>query len=325
MRDKKISIIVPIYNMEKYLERCVDSILAQTYDNIEVILVDDGSADSSPEMCDRYAEKDGRIKVIHKTNGGLSSARNAGLDVATGDYIGFVDSDDFISDKMYEVLLTIIEDKGVRISGVDGFCFCRDEQLSMANIGKSETLTCCDYLSYATGLLTRTSNSSVCSKLFDAKLFACRRFEEGKLNEDSLLLFYLLMEDKCDYAYTNMSHYYYFRREGSICNQHFGNVYSSLVENNLEIEKYVIEKGIKISKEANDAVLYACAIYLILIPHYRYLKKEKFTEKVLYEAKRRRKTILTSNLRKRDRYVLFAFTLFPRLTKWFIDSKRKNI
>lgn len=99
-----ISVIVPVYNMEQYLERCVNSIRQQTYEDLEIILVDDGSTDCSPQMCDAYAEQDVRIKVVHKQNGGLSDARNAGLAVATGMYIGYVDSDDWIEPQMYEKL-----------------------------------------------------------------------------------------------------------------------------------------------------------------------------------------------------------------------------
>lgn len=99
-----ISVIVPVYNVEKYLDRCVDSLVNQVYKNLEIILVDDGSPDNCPTMCDAWAQKDSRIKVIHKENGGLSDARNAGMAVATGDYIGFVDSDDYISNNMYQLL-----------------------------------------------------------------------------------------------------------------------------------------------------------------------------------------------------------------------------
>ena len=92
-----ISIIIPVYNVEKYLFRCVNSILSQTYSDIEIILVDDGSPDNSPELCDEIAQTDSRVVVIHKKNGGLSSARNAGLDIAKGDYVFFIDSDDWLS------------------------------------------------------------------------------------------------------------------------------------------------------------------------------------------------------------------------------------
>lgn len=103
--DNLISIIVPVYNVEKYLRRCVDSILAQTYQNIEVLLIDDGSPDDSGKICDEYAQKDSRVRVFHKENAGVSSARNLGLKEAKGDYVGFVDADDYIDNKMYEVLL----------------------------------------------------------------------------------------------------------------------------------------------------------------------------------------------------------------------------
>ena len=105
-----ISVIVPIYNVEKYLDRCVGSIINQTYKNLEIILVDDGSPDNCPQMCDDYAKKDSRIKVVHKENGGLSDARNAGMKVATGEYVSFIDSDDYISLDFYETLLETIVD-----------------------------------------------------------------------------------------------------------------------------------------------------------------------------------------------------------------------
>lgn len=105
--NKLITVIVPVYNVAKYLEKCVKSIQDQTYKSLEIILVDDGSTDSSGAICDKYATEDSRIRVIHKPNGGLSSARNAGLDAATGDYVGFIDSDDYIAPDFYESLLKI--------------------------------------------------------------------------------------------------------------------------------------------------------------------------------------------------------------------------
>ena len=110
MKDEKtlISIIVPVYRTEKYLDRCVESIVNQTYKNLEIILVDDGSPDDCPKMCDEWAKKDKRIKVIHKENGGVSSARNIGIKSAKGKYIGFVDSDDYIEKEMYESLIDVL-------------------------------------------------------------------------------------------------------------------------------------------------------------------------------------------------------------------------
>ena len=100
-----ISVIVPVYKAEKYLNQCIESIVSQTYQNLQIILVDDGSPDNCPAICDDWAKKDRRIVVIHKENGGQSSARNVGLDIARGEYVGFVDADDFIDHDMYEILL----------------------------------------------------------------------------------------------------------------------------------------------------------------------------------------------------------------------------
>ena len=112
-----ISVIVPVYKVEEYLDQCMQSILRQTYRNLEIILVDDGSPDNCPAMCDNYAALDSRVKVIHKANGGLSSARNAGMDVAQGEFIGFVDSDDWIAESMYEMMIDpLIADENIAMS-----------------------------------------------------------------------------------------------------------------------------------------------------------------------------------------------------------------
>lgn len=116
MSKPLVSIVVPVYNVEKYLDRCVESIVGQTYANLEIILVDDGATDSSGSLCDAWAERDERIKVIHKVNGGLSDARNKGAEASSGQYIGFIDSDDYIAPDMYEVLVDLILENDVDMS-----------------------------------------------------------------------------------------------------------------------------------------------------------------------------------------------------------------
>ena len=123
-----ISIIVPVYNMEQYLERCMESIINQTYPTLEIILVDDGSTDRSPQLCDAYAKKDSRIRVVHKPNGGLSDARNAGLAIATGTYIGYVDSDDWIELDMYERMYSACVENGAQLA------VCRALQAEERNV-----------------------------------------------------------------------------------------------------------------------------------------------------------------------------------------------
>ncbi|MBQ8615735.1 MAG: glycosyltransferase, partial [Clostridia bacterium] len=113
---KKISIILPVYNVENYLDKCLTSLVNQTYQNLEIILVNDGSPDNSGEVCENWAKKDSRIKVLHKANGGVSSARNFGLDNATGDFIGFIDPDDFVELDMYEKLLNALNSQNATMA-----------------------------------------------------------------------------------------------------------------------------------------------------------------------------------------------------------------
>lgn len=144
----KLSIIVPVYNVEKYLSKCIDSILNQTFKDFELILIDDGSSDGSGKICDKYANKDRRIAVIHQENTGVSAARNAGLDIAKGEYIGFIDSDDFIDKSMYEKLINAIESFNVDMA-ICGYDYINEsgkmerkfKNSSPKTLSKSETFS----------------------------------------------------------------------------------------------------------------------------------------------------------------------------------------
>ena len=116
MEEELISVILPIYNVEKYLEKCLKSVINQTYKNLEIILVDDGSKDNSPQICDEYAVKDKRIVVIHKSNGGLSDARNAGIEIAKGKYIALIDSDDYVEKDYVQFLYQLIKENNAEMS-----------------------------------------------------------------------------------------------------------------------------------------------------------------------------------------------------------------
>ena len=147
MNNPLISIIVPIYNVEVYIRNCVDSILGQSYENIEIILVDDGSPDNCGDICDEYGSKDKRIKVIHKKNGGLSSARNAGIDIATGDYLGFIDSDDWIESDMYESLYTALTSHKADISVCGRYIVEGSRITTISDSEKAEVFTRSEALS----------------------------------------------------------------------------------------------------------------------------------------------------------------------------------
>lgn len=199
-----ISVIVPVYNVEKYINRCIDSILSQTYKNLEVILVDDGSKDNSGAICEKYKRIDSRIKVIHKENGGLSSARNAGLDCCTGDYIGFIDSDDWIDENMYQILLdnmiefdTDVSDCEILIT--NGSVPAKKGKYSRSVLREKEMLI--DYF--------RKDKVSVCCKLYKRSVIEKMRFPVGKINED-IATNYLFIKNATSIVKDSRKMYYYY-------------------------------------------------------------------------------------------------------------------
>lgn len=179
-----ISIIVPVYNVEQYLDRCVESILRQTYRRLEIILVDDGSTDSSPAKCDGYAKRDKRVKVVHKRNGGLSDARNAGLALVTGDYIGYVDSDDWIEPEMYARMYQACAGHNAQVAVCRYFCEYADKTVaggdgSVIPLVRDELLKI-----YIGGHDRYVIYNSVWSKLFKRDVVSGMLFPKGRNSED---------------------------------------------------------------------------------------------------------------------------------------------
>ena len=216
-----ISVIVPIYKVEGYMDECVQSILSQTYTNLQIILVDDGSPDSCPQKCDRWAEKDVRIQVVHKQNGGLSSARNAGLKVATGDYISFVDSDDFIEEHMYEKLIEGFS-LGNNIA-ITSIRIMRYVNGSVSDLNKQWVFDAPRFIEgkdYLPMLIDQLCSNTVWNKLYRADL--CRKvsFMEGRNNEDTLFNYFIgkeLRKENLVLVEMPYSAYFYRFRPNSIC------------------------------------------------------------------------------------------------------------
>ncbi|MGL5903256.1 MAG: glycosyltransferase family 2 protein, partial [Cetobacterium sp.] len=212
--NPKISIIVPVYKVEPYLRRCIDSILNQTFTNFELILVDDGSPDRCGEICDEYAKKDCRIKVIHKKNGGLSSARNIGLNIAKGDYIGFVDSDDWIDADMYETLYNLIKESNKSISNIgykivyDNYSECLTNH-KVLKLNKEQALE--ELLKH------KLYGNYFWPNLYTSELMKKFRFTENIIFED-LDLMYRVISESNGIITVGMSKYNYLQREGSITN-----------------------------------------------------------------------------------------------------------
>lgn len=215
-----ISIIVPIYNVEKYLNKCIDSIINQTYKNIEIILINDGSEDNSGKICDKYAKEDSRIKVIHKKNGGLSDARNVGIDASQGDYIAFIDSDDWVDLYMIERLYNlIIQHKADIVQG--DYIEVYDEDNILKNITKEEInfYNSNQMLEYLYGE-KYVKTVVVWNKLYKKELFDQIRFPKGRLHEDEFTT-YKVIHRANTIIDSNLPVYYYRQRESSIMNSDF--------------------------------------------------------------------------------------------------------
>jgi len=257
-----ISVIVPVYNVEKYLRKCIDSILQQTYTNLEIILVDDGSPDNCGRICDEYAQSDSRVKVIHKQNGGLSDARNAGIDIAEGDYINFVDSDDYIAPNMLKHLMDKIKQYDADISlctiiGVNENYAIRgniqdflEKDTLLSNIESME-LTFID-----------KSNSfvSACAKIYKAWLLKQTgiRFPEGRLYEDMFTTYKLFFHAK-RVVLSNREMYFCLKRTGSITLQGFSEGQLDMITACSQAIDFVKNYDLPLEKQVHAQLILASA------------------------------------------------------------------
>ena len=283
--NKQISVIVAAYNIEEYLPRCLDSLLAQTYPNIQMIVVDDGSTDSTGKICDRYGEKYPKIQVIHRGNGGLSAARNTGLEIATGEYIGYVDGDDWIEPEMYEKMLFACENHGAEVAicaykEIGNDAFSGDFSGKEYVLSKDEALDTyvCDNRPYHI-------YNSVWSKLFRKDIVDGVLFPEGKKSEDILYTIRALLKcERCvfvDHPFYN----YVVSREGSIMNQ-------GLADRRFEDEIPFWREQIQIFRAAGRELLAKkaeCYFYRRMLFYYLDFKERKMNEAAGALAKMLRK------------------------------------
>ena len=212
-----ISIIVPIYNVEKYLSKCIDSILAQTYNDIEVILVDDGSPDNCPMICDEYAQKDNRVIVIHQKNAGVSAARNAGLKAAHGEYIGFVDPDDWISSSMYQEMITALERENadLAICGYDYYDEDGNIDSKRAYQTKEDELISQKEFMSRLSDMPPTVRQGTCNKLFRAELLSDISFKKHMHSAEDVLFLSEYSSRICKVIIVHKPHYKNLVRTGS--------------------------------------------------------------------------------------------------------------
>lgn len=221
-----ISIIVPVYKVELFLQECIDSILQQTYRDLEIILIDDGSPDNCGKICDEYAIKDERIKVIHKKNGGLSDARNAGLEVCSGEYIAFIDSDDILHPDFIEILYQnlVINKALISCCNFQNFKHTSDIDYRLTE-NKVETFTGDEFLEILYEPHWIPQNVIVCNKIYHKSIFEKLRFPLGKLHEDEFV-FHEIYNGQKVIVYSPLELYFYRKHESSITqNRNLKNYY----------------------------------------------------------------------------------------------------
>lgn len=262
-----VSVIVPIYNQEQYLEKCVRSILNQTYEKLQIILVNDGSTDRSLELCLNFAEKDKRCHIINKENGGLSSARNAGLDIATGEYVTFVDSDDYLEPEAVQQMIFGAMEQLVDIVCMNWCSVSYDYmEKDKSNFIKKEflgiTITGKDYLK---GVCKRKFSDSVWAKLFRYEIIKKYKFSLGKLNEDFLFLSEILMKQQAKVGFIEYYGYCYYEREGSISRSGLGKSSIDAVNNALDMQKLAAIEEPELEKYYGAYALYQARTTLILM------------------------------------------------------------
>ena len=256
-----ISVIIPIYNVEPYLSDCIESIIKQTYTNLEIILVDDGSPDKCGDICDMYAEKDSRITVIHKKNGGLSDARNAGLDIATGKYVTFIDSDDAVALDMVEYLYEMMRESDADITVCQPETFSDEIPEIKWQDQRTETITgtekCLEYY-----FKSKLIKSVAWGKLYKTDMFENVRYPFGKIYEDDFTTYRLIaLANRISVGFSKK--YFYRIRGGSIMLEAFSMRCLDQIEAAIEIKEYINTNFPKLSLYAQCGMVAAANTFSI--------------------------------------------------------------
>ena len=311
---ERISVVVPVYNVEKYLEKCVNSIVNQTYKNLEIILVDDGATDNSGKLCDELAKIDNRIKVYHKENGGLSDARNYGVERATGDYIGFVDSDDYIDAEMYEKLYEAIKKENADVAECNLKIIYPNRVELYTNEKYFKVCTKQEYLEEY--LKIEKVFGSVWTKLIKSDIAKKLVFPKGKLYEDTYYA-YDLINVANSFVLIDSPSYNYLMRENSITNAKFNLRIFDLIEIVEKFHKMTYENYPSLKEAADCRKMYAYFSVLNSILLEDEFKNNSYYPKIINYFKRNYMSLLKNTYINRNR------KLSVILIKLNIDLYRK--
>lgn len=327
MQSKKISVIVPIYNSIDCLERCVRSLCAQTYANLELLLIDDGSTDGTAALVEELAKTDPRIRTHHKENGGASSARNAGISLATGEYLAFADSDDYLEPYVYEELMRALTAKDYPAAQIS-----RDE---VDEAGKRLPDVCippkeewfCDSETFLKELLLHRGDCSFCTKLFPREVFGAHRFPEGELNEDFWLLVEILQEIAGIVILPKQGYHVVARKTSTTrtkTKDSFSRVFTDIVENADRMQALADEKYPALCAYAVRFNLYQRLDYLLHVPISQMRADNDFYRGVkIYLRRHVADTLKNPYLTKRNKVYLLLFTAAPKTVRRVHAGKMK--
>lgn len=317
--DDLISVVVPVYNVEQYVDKCINSIINQTYRNIEVIIVDDGSTDGSSFICEKYSKEDSRIEIIHKDNGGLSDARNRGIEISKGKYITFIDSDDYVDTDYIEVLYNAIKKYEADMSisthkilfpnkTVNKYPF--EEYIST----KEDIL---DKLLYDEGI-----DTSVWGKLYKISLFKDIRFPRGRLFEDAATTYKLIDKSNRIAVYSKPT-YNYVIRENSISNVGFSEKKLDLIKSTQEMTDYIKTKYPNLEKGCNRRLMFSYLATFTQLAKSKTRNKKIEKDLLKYIKENKEKVLTDKRIPKRDKIGIYSSMLgigFYRFV-WYWYSK----
>lgn len=307
-----ISVIVPVYKVEKYIHKCVDSILSQTFTDFELFLVDDGSPDNCGKICDEYAAKDNRIIVIHKENGGLSDARNVAIEKASGEYLTFVDSDDYVSDNHLESLYNALVETGsdIAMSNMSSF---NDNCINENHFCPTKKIKVLE----GNEVFKTLNQPCACSKLYKSYIFKSLRFPVGRLYEDVFVCHEVLAQTK-KLVLTGINSYFYFIRSDSIMHQEYNLAFTDIIDAiELRIKK-LEELGLeKLANDNREFIYSRVAVAFANLDSSIDVNNKRLDEvKKIYDTEYPKLMKLTNNPKQKFRYWLLY--KFPNIhTKLF--------
>lgn len=319
MNEELVSVVVPVYNVEAYLPRCLERLIRQTYQNLEILLVDDGSQDSSGEICEQYAAKDSRILVFHKENGGLADARNYGLKQISGQYVTFVDSDDYVAEDYVAYLYDLLKQEQAEVS----VCQYRETSQADQSAFGSDTSTVMDgktavkNMFYQRGLTT-----SACAKLYKTSLFQQIQFPPGRLYEDVNTIYQVLLRaDRV--VCSEKVEYFYFMRPKSIVHSGFQIKKMDYIFNMQEVLEDIRTHTPELLSAAISRFLWANLHILVQMPRDGYPEERKLIWKNM--ALYRGQVLRDPQVRLQNKLLLLLSGHNGRLVRWIYRKRRKSV